>query len=340
MTISVNETSDLASVWKATMGELELQMTRATFNTQLKGAQFVQAKDDVLIIGVRNELVVDWLENRLKGTIERTLTAVAGRPLTCQFVVHSDDPYLRDDTPPKIESQPIAPDTEPQHNGNGNGHFPLHPDGYGGNLTMDARQELLQRIRAREEPGRGRPLQLPMEVAAPPDDGAVIDLVEDDPLFAHVRTSHYAVRFWRPLIGVIPFSLWELLRSYHFFVKHHNGEWPSIKLLMDSLGISRHVLLGRAACKGREAQIGAIEVLEREGVLQHHTKGDGRHQVHYFTRVRQQLPILTPYQVNQLTELKQEEHRRFLSYYGFNEAKWLGISYQSELLRGAGEEGS
>mgnify|MGYP000908191853 CR=1 FL=1 len=338
MTISVNETSDLASVWKATMGELELQMTRATFNTQLKGAQFVQAKDDVLIIGVRNELVIDWLENRLRGTIERTLTAVAGRPLTCEFVVYSD--YPQGSRPEILNLADEKPEMSEQPRTNGNGHFPLHQDGYGGNLTADARQALLQRIKAREEPGRGRPLQFPMEAADPPGDAAIIDMVEDDPLFAHVRTSHYAVRFWRPLIGVIPFSLWELLRSYHFFVKHHKGEWPSIKLLMDSLDVSRHILLGRAACKGRDTQVGAIDVLEQAGILQHHTKGNGRHQVHYFTRVRQQLPILTPYQVNQLTELKQEEHRRFLSYYGFNEAKWLEISYQSELLRGTGEEGS
>jgi chromosomal replication initiator protein len=80
------------SAWKATLGELELQMTKATFNTWLKDARFVACEEDEYVIGVSNDYAKDWLENRLEGTILRTLTAVAGQPVSVRFVVGDKPP--------------------------------------------------------------------------------------------------------------------------------------------------------------------------------------------------------------------------------------------------------
>ncbi len=55
--------------WKATLGELELQMTKATFNTWLKGARLISFEENEYVIGVRNDYAKDWLENRLRDTI-------------------------------------------------------------------------------------------------------------------------------------------------------------------------------------------------------------------------------------------------------------------------------
>ena len=76
--------------WKATLGELELQMTRATFNTWLKGAHLVDCKDDTYVIAVRNDYARDWLENRLRDTVVRTLTAVTRQRMQIKFIVCPD----------------------------------------------------------------------------------------------------------------------------------------------------------------------------------------------------------------------------------------------------------
>lgn len=81
--------------WKATLGELELQMTKATFNTWLRGARLLAcegpAGENEYVIGVRNDYAKDWLDNRLRDTIVRTLSAITGQPTEVRFVVWSDE---------------------------------------------------------------------------------------------------------------------------------------------------------------------------------------------------------------------------------------------------------
>ena len=43
------------AAWNATLGELELQMTKATFNTWLKDAQLLTCENNEYVIGVRND---------------------------------------------------------------------------------------------------------------------------------------------------------------------------------------------------------------------------------------------------------------------------------------------
>lgn len=79
------------TAWKASLGELEMQMTRATFNTWLQGTKALACDDDEFVIGVRNDFAKDWLENRLYDLIVRTLSSVVGRRITVRFVVWSDE---------------------------------------------------------------------------------------------------------------------------------------------------------------------------------------------------------------------------------------------------------
>lgn len=82
------------TAWKATIGELELQMTKATFNTWLKDARLIACEDNEFVIGVRNDYAKDWLENRLQDTILRTLSAILGKRPLLRFVVSSDELVL------------------------------------------------------------------------------------------------------------------------------------------------------------------------------------------------------------------------------------------------------
>jgi hypothetical protein len=62
--------------WEAALGELELQMTKATFNSWLKGAQLLGRDQDGYVIGVHNGYAQDWLANRLYDTVARTLASI------------------------------------------------------------------------------------------------------------------------------------------------------------------------------------------------------------------------------------------------------------------------
>lgn len=77
--------------WKATLGELELQMTKATFTTWLKDARLLACDEDEYVVGVRNDYAKDWLDNRLGDTVVRTLSTIVGRPSSVRFVVWSDE---------------------------------------------------------------------------------------------------------------------------------------------------------------------------------------------------------------------------------------------------------
>jgi hypothetical protein len=56
-------------LWARCLGELQLQMTRATFDTWLRGSRVIEATNGCLTIAVRHAYAVDWLQNRLLPVI-------------------------------------------------------------------------------------------------------------------------------------------------------------------------------------------------------------------------------------------------------------------------------
>ncbi len=81
--------------WQATLGQLELQLNRPTFETWVKGAELLAYEDGSFIVSVRNAYVKSWLERRLYGSIRRTLADLFGRVVEVRFVVY--DPLEEQD---------------------------------------------------------------------------------------------------------------------------------------------------------------------------------------------------------------------------------------------------
>ncbi len=74
--------------WTAALGELQVLMTPATFNTWLRDCHLLGYEDGTFVLGVPNAFARDWLDNRLRSTITRTLTGIMGRSVEVRFVVH------------------------------------------------------------------------------------------------------------------------------------------------------------------------------------------------------------------------------------------------------------
>jgi chromosomal replication initiator protein len=91
--------------WQAALGELQLQMTRATFDTWLRGSRVITVEDDTYTIYVRHTYAVDWLQNRLLSVIRRTLERHVGRAVDVQFT---------DRNPPPHENLVLVPETVPE----------------------------------------------------------------------------------------------------------------------------------------------------------------------------------------------------------------------------------
>lgn len=96
-----------AHLWQAALGELQLQMTKATFDTWVKPtfALSYDAERALLTIGVRNAYAKQWLENRLYGMIERTLNHVLGNPAEIRFVLKTRE---------EGENEAAEPEAQPE----------------------------------------------------------------------------------------------------------------------------------------------------------------------------------------------------------------------------------
>ncbi|NLS79042.1 MAG: chromosomal replication initiator protein DnaA [Chloroflexi bacterium] len=78
---------DAKRAWEATLGDLELQMTKATFDTWLKNTTLVSYEDGTFVIGVPNAYAKDWLRHRLLSTIKETLTRICGQTVEIKFAL-------------------------------------------------------------------------------------------------------------------------------------------------------------------------------------------------------------------------------------------------------------
>lgn len=76
-----------AQAWQSVLGQLQLDMPRAAFDTWVRDAQAVRYGRNTLTIGVRNAYARDWLESRLASTVSRLLVGILNASVQVEFVV-------------------------------------------------------------------------------------------------------------------------------------------------------------------------------------------------------------------------------------------------------------
>lgn len=274
-------------IWSRALEDLELQLPKATFDTWLMGTT-ADLDGDTLTVLVGNTFAEEWLEYRLRDRIEAAVAACAGRPLTVVFAIKSAN---HDDAgnPGRVQSPAEAP------------------------------PELVEG----QPPGSGAPA-----LPAPGPGEIAVELVEFDPTKrGFVMTANYAIRFWQPYLGQLPFSLWQTLRSFAF--RADEDAWPSIQTLADICANgNRHAILGRARRNGRKPIVGALETLENERIVWVLHSGSGR-MTRYHFRVLGSLPLLTPGQIQRLTPRLQEAHERFLQRCAIDYEEWKQLTLPS-----------
>ena len=77
-------------VWRAVLGDLQMQLPRPTFETWLKPTEGVADNGQTFIVEAPTPFAVEWLERRMFHALQRTLEKVAGRPLELHLQVKSE----------------------------------------------------------------------------------------------------------------------------------------------------------------------------------------------------------------------------------------------------------
>ncbi len=74
-------------LWQAALGQLQVEMPKAAFDTWVRDAELLAYEDGQFIVGVQNAFARDWLAERLGPIVTRVLTGIAGRTVQVRFVI-------------------------------------------------------------------------------------------------------------------------------------------------------------------------------------------------------------------------------------------------------------
>lgn len=73
--------------WQSVLGQLQMEMPRASFDTWVRDSRAVRYDGNALCIGVRTAYARDWLDSRLRSTTERLLVGIMNTSVSVVFVV-------------------------------------------------------------------------------------------------------------------------------------------------------------------------------------------------------------------------------------------------------------
>ena len=86
------EPLNLKQLWTAALGELQVGLSRAQYDTWFKDTQIVSEEDDVYLIGVPNAFAREWLESKFRPQVRATLQHLVGRTVDVRFVTSTGSP--------------------------------------------------------------------------------------------------------------------------------------------------------------------------------------------------------------------------------------------------------
>ena len=97
---------DAEQAWQSALGQLQMEMPKASFDTWVRDTQIVSYADGSFTIGVCNAYARDWLESRLASTVTRLLMGMMNRAVTVNFVVNNAVDAPEETTAPVHTDEP------------------------------------------------------------------------------------------------------------------------------------------------------------------------------------------------------------------------------------------
>ena len=73
--------------WQATLGQLQMEMSKAAYDTWVRSTELVSHDQNTFVVGVQNAYARDWLESRLSNAVTQHLTDIMTVPQEVKFVL-------------------------------------------------------------------------------------------------------------------------------------------------------------------------------------------------------------------------------------------------------------
>src|SRR6056297_3390781 len=73
--------SELQQIWRTALGEFELTITRAQFNTWFKGTYIADIKNKEVIIGTPTPYAITWLNTRFSDPIKKIVKKITKKDI-------------------------------------------------------------------------------------------------------------------------------------------------------------------------------------------------------------------------------------------------------------------
>lgn len=105
---------DYQNAWQAAIGQLQMDMPRASFDTWVQPAEVVSYKEDLFTVGVPNAYACDWLKSRLTGTVTHILSGLMESPQKVEFIVWHKDYENSPMQERSTDTLPLVPPVEPE----------------------------------------------------------------------------------------------------------------------------------------------------------------------------------------------------------------------------------
>ncbi len=122
---------DAKQVWRAALGELQVSLSPANYETWLKDTALVDVDGDRFRVAAPNGFAKDWLENRYRSLIAQTLARIVGYSVNVEFDVRepADDDATQAEQP-EGAARPVATKVRVE---------PGRVGGEGGGVNLNAR---------------------------------------------------------------------------------------------------------------------------------------------------------------------------------------------------------
>jgi chromosomal replication initiator protein len=86
------KTRTAQEIWDTALGELQLQVSKANYRTWLERTKGLSYQENILILGVPNTFVAEYLDKNLRSLIEKTLIGITQRDIRVSFTVDNQSP--------------------------------------------------------------------------------------------------------------------------------------------------------------------------------------------------------------------------------------------------------
>ena len=107
--------STAREVWRAVLGDLQLQLPRSTYETWLKPTVGISYDEHSFVVEAPNSFAVEWLERRMYNALQKTLKKVSGREFDLQLQVRSEGDFyaVEQAPPPQVQPESAVPTATP-----------------------------------------------------------------------------------------------------------------------------------------------------------------------------------------------------------------------------------